>query len=645
MNLLKIALVVLFVAIALPRLFYPGLHMDEGFYIGAAQRILHGDIFLRDYWFDKLFLGPFLIALGIAIAGPNPVGFHLMGMVCSIVSLFALLSWLKMVFGPRPHVKSIVIMVLLAIAIFIQPFMMLHHASAFTDPLLLMFLLLFGKNVYRASIVLKDAGTPYARHAYYYFAFATLCKTASPMWAPVLVGFWWLQSGWKYLIVEAKRFFFLTRYLWFVALLFTLTNPKKLAPFLWFQNLFDGSKEGSGQTLWARLEGWVGLFHNLFGPPWLSWGILAAALVTSIAAAADLRAKKHRPIDFVLIILPFWLHLLGIFISGARIYSRYLYILMPQLILVLGLGLKYWDAATYRRFIHPLGLIAALVLACGFVERVRSPANYDDLYVENLPSREIGRTIAQASDLPEGAVIHHPDLLWYLHPYVFGGAYKTSGNTTEHFVATQRGRVPFFEQYYLRSDPAQWYQVALKQCPGMPAEIGALREQIYAVDIHDLVSPAALASALHLRSQVKHWTIAPEACVGCAQDAPALSTPQDPCWLRWQSLAGAGLRINATLNVPGGLAWMEDLEVVGTLVAIKGTDARLNLGLRLEQISFGPWAPNLVDVAPLLFHGYLVPLGLLDLPTAANQVSGAVVDLRWADAQPKWVNLKVAHSL
>ncbi len=576
---IRLAIIFLFSVFGLYRAFYPSLHGDESLYVGAAQHILSGDIFLSDYWFDKPFLGPFLIAIGILLTGPHAFGFHLAGFLASIASSFIFISWIKDVLGKEISKYTSYILQILSLLVFLSPFMIFYHASAFLEPFLLFFLLLSGRSLY--------ANMNPAR-AYKNFTLAILSKQ-SPMWAPFLVGYWFLQYGLNGIKYGLKEFWQQTKYLWFLGLFFTLTTPEKLAPISLFSK-FLSKKSGpvSHLNFGDRFLEWMQTFNSLFVYSFLSWGLFFLVLISSYFILKDsLRNRNSK--NFFLIFLPFWIHLLGLILSGITVSDRYVYILIPQLLLLIVAGFTYVEKHSINlfRFLNLYSIILSLFFLSIF--------NFHslDLFIKkHLPSREWGRELYQiAEELPKNSVIHNDKLLWYLQPYA-DSSIRNSCDDKSCYESEQIGRFPYFKQYRLLSEDSGESSY-LRQ-----VYIRNLSQKTYDINLEKLLSEEHLRRSLRLGPWVKSFEI---------ELAEKLSEKNSENFF-WHKIPSQKIILKITTKFPPWFVQSFDLD--GELTINQGSKAELYagkdrwvLGLRLHH-----------DLIPFLYKGYFIPLGPIDAP-------------------------------
>jgi hypothetical protein len=80
--------------------------MDESLFIGSSLNILKGDFLLRDYALDKPFLMAWWPIIGIVLAGANPIGFRLSGIIFSAIGFYFLMLFFEKELAKKSNFKT-----------------------------------------------------------------------------------------------------------------------------------------------------------------------------------------------------------------------------------------------------------------------------------------------------------------------------------------------------------------------------------------------------------------------------------------------------------------------------------------------------------------------------------------------------------
>jgi len=599
--------------------------MDESLYVGAALRILQGDIFLTKYWFDKFFLTPFVLSLGILVGGETQIGFRLAALVTSLLSIYITITWIADLAG---KIFDQFVALILAAGILLLPFMIFYHVSSFTDPFLYLFLVLFSRSLYRAAVD-PAKSVVHTRRAYHYFAVASLFKLSSLMWSPMLLGFWIWRSGPRGIKRGVGEFFQTTK--WWIAagVLYSLANPDKLGPILWFKHLGGGTK---AQGLWSRGAEWIAKSSIPFDSGGLSFGFfLLVFSVTAGAVAVTWKRKRWGQDRFYLLVFiaPFWLHVIGLWLSGAATFPRYFYILLPQGVVAVAASLHILSTVSMaswaaRLFTVGLGL-------CLF----SSGLSYKSL-AAYLPPTAFGRALFQMRDeASSGAVVHNDSLSWYLYPFNHNGRIRNACARPECFVEQRLGRRPFGSQYWLKT--SQDPKLALVQAiPGCNGDKGCgVVARDYTVALTHLLDEPTIREKLRLGGWAK--------AVAIRVIQPNFVAAAAEGWIASPSLDVA---ISVTPVKHQGID-IGNLQISAQLVFLDSRFAQADLGpgrwiaaLRLKKIELSGGTTNFVDLAPLLYQSYVIPLGAVDIP-ARDPVHEMVSAVSLETARPGSVRLTV----
>ncbi|MEZ4742802.1 MAG: hypothetical protein R3B45_10190 [Bdellovibrionota bacterium] len=601
-NIAGIIASIIMVCFNLPRLFYPSMHIDESLYIGAALRILSGDFFLTTYWFDKFFITPFTLALGILIGGENHIGFRLSSLIFSSYSTFLIVTW---TLRSTKTIIGKISLLILVLSIWLSPFMMFYHISSFTDPFLLCFLLLTATKLHDTAITDKPIKL-YPQKAYSFFAIASLFKLSSLMWSPILAGYWMLRSGPHGIIKGIKDFFSTTKWWILVGVCYTLANPEKLAPILWFKSL--GKK--NGPSFWERGILWIERICNIFPTTWLAVIFITIFLIYSgLFIQKFLKDRKDRinRIALFLFVIPVYAHLIGLWISGAITYSRYLYILLPQILLFLVIVTNLLQKNMWLKYCS-----ASIFSILGILLLMQNKISYQEL-AKHLPQPASGRALYQVRDeLPPNAVIHNKKFLWRLYPFNRSGKRLNACDRIECIQDAKLGREPFAAQYFLSTDYPQalsYISQAIPNCNASNCEIKTIHKSY---SIEEIISEQKIRDSFRLRQWAQSLDIKYE-----------LSNDLNRTFLEHNRMFQPSLKtsfIIKTKKFP--ILGKQTLHISGKLILLNNELAqekfgpgRWIAGFRIEEIIIQGLSANFVDIAPLIYHSYIVLLGPIDLPS------------------------------
>lgn len=409
-NCLMLVLGTVLLVKALSLALSPSLHVDESYYIGAARKILSGDVLLTSFVFDKLFLQPFVVAFGILFLGPTVLGFRIAGILLMLAT-FVVLKRAFSAFGDRTtgHAIGIETNYLgslacagLAFAFLLMPVVIQHESSAMTEPALVFFLALAALRTVRSEAPVAWA-VPWT--------LAAFAKMSAVMWLPFFVLadlILWKQSP----KAIAVQFWARTRWYWAVAIVFQLFNRKKFAAFSWFTHLGQNQKQKT--SLFERTAFWFETLNaqTLF----VGSLVLIASAVVAILILRKLRRRMQLSVAeqwaFVACLGAIG-HMVGVPLSGAPLYERYLITLYPLLgFAAISIIVFFAQGKTVSALGRTISLTAVSVLLIGIGAR---SALSNGLPLE--PMNERGRVLEVVSQIiPDDASIASP-LLWELYPY------------------------------------------------------------------------------------------------------------------------------------------------------------------------------------------------------------------------------------
>ncbi len=290
-------------------LFANHFHVDEALFASWARLIATWrDPLLAAQNVDKPPLLFYLQALFFPLMGPVEWAARLPGFMASVllVPLVAILAW-------RLY-REAGTSVLAAVFITLSPVAIQYSATAFTDPLLVSFLLL--------SLLLAS-GKSYPVLSGLFLGFAAATKFQAWLFVPLLIVVTWLQE-WKWR--QWRRWLagfmptLLALSLWEVA--------RSGVPVLWSNQIgnFGGVRLVWSWEMGPRISAWAGTLQVAFGLP-----ILAGLVLLTFVVLWD-RANRKRDqagsIDIALI-LTVLAYLIVHWLIAVPIWDRYLLLLAP----------------------------------------------------------------------------------------------------------------------------------------------------------------------------------------------------------------------------------------------------------------------------------------------------------------------------
>jgi hypothetical protein len=573
--------------------------MDESLYIAAALRILGGDLILNSFWFDKFFITPVTLAMGILIGGENQIGFRLSALGCSAYATYIITNW---ILKNTSTWMIRISMILLALGVWFSPFMLFYHVSSFTDSFLLLFLLLFTFQLHRAALSEENRST-YERRSYHFFAVAALFKLSALMWSPVFAGYWFLTGGFK----KVKRGIidFLKTSKWWIAagLAYSLANPEKLAPVLWFKGLGKGAIPPLGD----RAIVWVEKALRIFPAFWTSaiFFTLIISLLAFLFWIYRRKSEKEFRIVIFMFAMPVTAHVIGLWLSGAATFDRYLYIVLPQMILFFVAGSNLISSLFKKPWLLPCYSFIIGFLGIGLLSF--SGISYQYL-ANQLPTQSFGRTVFFVRDaLPNHATVHNKSLLWYLYPFDRNGTISKACDRRDCMERERLGREPYGNQYWLSTND-DLSSVALKlKIPACDSNLCTQIVREFRTDI--FVSESQIRESLRL----KNWAERVE--VNLVTQGRLMSDED------WVDIPGPEAKILVTTkNLP--ILGSQTLQINGKIILLNNDFAAKRFGsgrwtaaLEIREMKISGNPHNFVDVTPILYGSYIIPLAPLDLPS------------------------------
>jgi hypothetical protein len=300
-------------------IFAPNLFMDEGYYLGATHQVLNGDLFLRNYSFDK----PFLLALwplpGVLLFGENPFGFHFIPTL-GFIGAFVLFYKTATTLGSK-RVSAF----FLSLLLFSLPSLQSLSISNFCEPYILFLTTLI------LYLVVKKAPLRWISNVFF-LGFFTKYSFLSVL--PFVLASSALNAGeisLRWIFRYAKEFILAGKYLLFLGLIYLFLNQVPFKSITWFSVFSTYST--NAPSLSTRFVNWFSLFGEQFTskPLWLT--LLLAIFVGTVASMMKSEKRSYSSLSLLWIaILPAFLILP---ISAAPLLGRYLLIVLILFFLLL----------------------------------------------------------------------------------------------------------------------------------------------------------------------------------------------------------------------------------------------------------------------------------------------------------------------
>ncbi len=388
--------------------FYPTLFVDESLYVGAALKVLSGDLFLRDYWFDKPFMQFFWIIPGILFMGNNIIGFSFSGIIASV--------WAHIKLSKIIEQKRTLFSILIALLFISNPFHIKYFSSAMAEPFLFISFTFIVTHYFQ---FLRTQNKKFLRYSYIWFALSFCVKQSTFMWAPIYaIVFLLPQLSFKHIKNEILFFLKSTRWIWFIAFIYQASNTSKFAAITWFRKL---ANQKDPKTLLEHISFWP---QNLFNT---QRSTLLAIFIISVfiiyIGYIIYQARKHNfkwkklesysyksfdaiNTDIVVFILPTILHFIGFTLANAAHYERYMFIFNLQLYLCV---IRFAYLQNKRTNIC-LSVIALIILIF----------NLSQFEKEELDTQALkGRHLRQSKYLLPPNSNVHTSLKWHMFPLEF----------------------------------------------------------------------------------------------------------------------------------------------------------------------------------------------------------------------------------
>ncbi len=383
--------------------FYPTFYVDEGLYIGAATRVLGGDLLLQNYWFDKPFMQFYWIIPGILLLGYNVLGFSMSGILCSVLSFVKLPNTFRLA-------KNDFSSIILALLFFSNPFHISYFTSSMAEPFMLLCLLNF--LIYYFEF-LKTKERKILKKSYIWFTLGFCVKQSALMYSPVLLGLFLSNKlTVKKIKTELIFFFSSTKYLWLIAFLYQISNKKKFAAITWFSKL---TRPKQSYTFLEHFGYWSKEFFltqrsNLLAV-FIIFLLVFYIYQTLRKLKKDSFSLKHPffekfndpKVDLFVFILPLFLHFIGISLSNVKHIDRYMFLFNLQVFITL---LRFITTITPKQ--------KKIVTFVGFFILIFNIKNFKGEELDENYTK--GKSLLEAKSLIHEPSIVHTRLKWQFYP-------------------------------------------------------------------------------------------------------------------------------------------------------------------------------------------------------------------------------------
>ena len=403
LSLLFYIITLLFLSFLIYRSFYPTFYVDEGLYIGAATRVLGGDLLLQNYWFDKPFMQFYWIIPGILLFGYNILGYSISGIICSVWSFIKLPKVFQL---KKLDICSIII----AFLFFINPFHISYFTSSMAEPFMLLCLLNF---LFYYFQFLQNNERGVLKKSYIWFTLGFCVKQSALMYSPVLLGLFLSNKlTVKKIKTELIFFFSSTKYLWLIAFLYQISNKKKFAAITWFSKL---TRPKQSYTFLEHFGYWSKEFFltqrsNLLAV-FIIFLLVFYIYQTLRKLKKDSFSLKHPffekfndpKVDLFVFILPLFLHFIGISLSNVKHIDRYMFLFNLQVFITL---LRFITTITPKQ--------KKIVTFVGFFILIFNIKNFKGEELDENYTK--GKSLLEAKSLIHEPSIVHTRLKWQFYP-------------------------------------------------------------------------------------------------------------------------------------------------------------------------------------------------------------------------------------
>ncbi len=373
-------------------------HPDEALYARWGLLIATGrDPLLTNEPVDKPPLWPYLLAGSFSLFGNSELAARIPALAASLISVALTYAFARGLWGTTGTAM------LAAALMAVSPYGILFAVTAFTDPLLVLWVL--------AALALAARDRPGWAGLCLGLALAT--KQTALLFLPLAIGIALMRNR-THRPTEALARFAIGLAPGGAAI--TAWDTLRHAPAsFWQQSIisYGGLRLITGEELPSRLAGWAERGAYLLGPPWLT-GLLILILIASIAwrPASGIQRPTRLLAVFVLAFLA-----IHVFLT-FNIWDRYLLGLVPVLALLVARGATRLVGARLMtmRNIAAVGLTALLLLPAWQAAHSQYPIGGDHGAYDGID--QIARHLRQ---MPWGTVLYDQALNWELGYYLFDG--------------------------------------------------------------------------------------------------------------------------------------------------------------------------------------------------------------------------------
>jgi hypothetical protein len=551
-----------------PLLFEPYIQVDEGYYLGAARRIIQGDLLLQGYSFDKPFLLSLLPIPGMLLFGSQPLGFRV------VPFLFHLASGILFVRLLRKVGMTGLFALLLGGALYSLPIMRSHGASALCEPYLNFF------SVLLMNAFVSESSTRVLSRVFFLGFFT---KFSFALFFPLLFSRI-RKEGLSSFLRPALPIFIL-------AFLYMIANPIKFGSITWFNHFFA---DRHSDPLLSRILSRFSMVVQAFGVE----NFLPIAAATFWMIYRRVRFGRHAPVLGTI----FLLHLFVFLFMGAAFFQRYVVQVLPLSFLLLAYLFSGQAGALLDRISLGIKFGLSAVLLLGVSRHgVESVAFAEE-------KNEFGRMLSvYGSEINFQGAWVQDDSLWFTAPY--RNRNLVTGCTTEECAKEVRASHPLFEKGY------QFRAGRIERAPLWTGDPKRLRvsEMEFKLSLSEIGIRALRELRLGKTYEVREVNILP----GRTHTASTLFYPQILS-IKASPRAGVSpilpdLRVSFELGIHEFHRINQDFPAPS--YRLIGRVVELSVGGREMKDA----------LMPSLFHGYVISLGQIPLEYRKNmrlQVSG-----------------------
>lgn len=412
-------------------------HPDEALYARWGLLIATGrDPLLANVPVDKPPLWPYLLAGGFSLFGNSELAARLPAFAASLLSVALTYALARSLWGARDTA------ILAAALMAFSPYSILFAVTAFTDPLLVLWVL--------AALTFAAQDRPGRAGLCLGLALAT--KQTALLFLPLGIGLAFLCKR-KHRTTERLARFILGLVPGVVALV--TWDMLRHAPLsFWEQSIasYGGLRLAPWEELPTRLAGWAERGAYLLGPPWLTAGLVGLALAAAFTRALPSPASPlsnrvearywgergegaRTAVDKLLAAFVLAFLALHVFLT-FNIWDRYLLGLVPVIALLATCGVMRLVGARSMtiRNMAIAGLTALLLIPAWQAAHSHYPIGGDHGAYDG-----IDQIANRLRHMPWGTVLYDQALNWELGYYLFDGPiYLAWFRSPEHLAEDLR---------------------------------------------------------------------------------------------------------------------------------------------------------------------------------------------------------------